>query len=71
MQEDLLSLGDLVERAIIKSMEALEERDLTASFEVVQDDELINEKRFKLEEDSIDLIATQQPLAIDLSLIHI
>ena len=66
LQEDLLSLGDLVERAIIKSMEALEERDLTASFEVVQDDELINEKRFKLEEDSIDLIATQQPLAIDL-----
>ena len=66
LQDDLLSLGDMVERAIIKSMDALEQRDLKASFEVVQDDELINERRFQLEEDSIDLIATQQPLATDL-----
>jgi phosphate transport system protein len=66
LEEDLLSLGDMVERAIIKSMDALEQRDLKASFEVVKDDDLINEKRFQLEEDSIDLIATQQPLATDL-----
>lgn len=66
LQEELLELGRMVERAIIKSMDALEQRDLTASFEVVQDDELINQQRFKLEEDSIDLIATQQPLAVDL-----
>lgn len=66
LQDDLLELGRMVERAIIKSMDALERRDLTASFEVVQEDELINQQRFKLEEDSIDLIATQQPLAVDL-----
>ena len=66
LQDDLLELGLMVERAIIKSMDALERRDLTASFEVVQEDELINQQRWKLEEDSIDLIATQQPLATDL-----
>ena len=66
LQDELLELGRMVERAIIKSMDALERRDLKASFEVVQEDELINQQRFKLEEDSIDLIATQQPLATDL-----
>ena len=66
LQDELLELGLMVEQAIIKSMDALERRDLTASFEVVQGDELINQRRFKLEEDSIDLIATQQPLAGDL-----
>ena len=66
LQNGLLELGLLVEEAIVKSMDALERRDLTASFEVVKDDEHINRLRFKLEESSIDLIATQQPLAIDL-----
>lgn len=66
LQEDLLSLGDLVERAIIKAIDVLEQRDLKGSFEVVHDDDLIDEKRYRLEEDCIDLIATQQPLATDL-----
>ena len=66
LQNGLMELGRMVERAILKSMDALERHDLTACFEVVKDDELINQLRFKLEETSIDLIATQQPLAIDL-----
>ncbi len=66
LQDDLFSLGSMVEKAIAKSMEALKSRDLQASFEVVQGDEQINQKRFQLEEECIDLIATQQPLAIDL-----
>ena len=61
LQNGLLELGQMVEGAIVKSMDALERRDLTASFEVVKDDEHINRLRFKLEESSIDLIATQQP----------
>ena len=66
LQDELLELGQMVERAIVKSMDALEQRDMSASFEVVQEDDLINRQRFKLEEECIDLIATQQPLAIDL-----
>ena len=56
----------MVERAIIKSMDALERRDLAVAYEVVAEDDLIDAKRFELEEKCIDLIATQQPLAIDL-----
>ncbi len=66
LQAELVGLGEMVERAIIKSMDALERRDLAVAYEVVGEDDLIDEKRFELEEKCIDLIATQQPLAIDL-----
>ncbi|MDA1129216.1 MAG: phosphate signaling complex protein PhoU [Chloroflexi bacterium] len=66
LQAELVGLGEMVERAIIKSMDALERRDLAVAYEVVAEDDLIDAKRFELEEKCIDLIATQQPLAIDL-----
>ncbi|MCH8989071.1 MAG: phosphate signaling complex protein PhoU [Chloroflexi bacterium] len=66
LQTELVGLGEMVESAIIKSMDALERRDLAVAYEVVGEDDLIDEKRFELEEKCIDLIATQQPLAIDL-----
>jgi phosphate transport system protein len=75
LQDDLIALGSMVENAIAKSMNALETRDLEASRRVVSDDDLIDRKRFQLEDQCIDLIATQQPLAIDLrtllSVLHI
>ncbi|HIK98708.1 MAG TPA: phosphate signaling complex protein PhoU [Dehalococcoidia bacterium] len=66
LEAELLVLGEMVEKAIIKSMDALERRDLAMAYEVVAEDDLIDEKRFELEEKCIDLIATQQPLAVDL-----
>lgn len=66
LQAELVGLGEMVERAIIKSMDALQRRDLAVAYEVVAEDDLIDAKRFELEEKCIDLIATQQPLAIDL-----
>ena len=66
LEAELMGLGEIVEKAIIKSMDALERRDLAVAYEVVAEDDLIDEKRFELEEKCIDLIATQQPLAIDL-----
>ncbi len=66
LQAELVGLGEMVEKAILKSMDALERRDLAVAYEVVAEDDVIDEKRFELEEKCIDLIATQQPLAIDL-----
>ncbi|NQW21890.1 MAG: phosphate signaling complex protein PhoU [SAR202 cluster bacterium] len=75
LQAELVVLGEMVEAAILKAMDALERRDMAMAYEVVAGDDLIDEKRFELEEKSIDLIATQQPLAIDLrtllSVLHI
>ena len=66
LQDDLLTLGDMVVKAISKSLDALKKRDLEASRQVVEEDDVIDEKRFQLEEQCLDLIATQQPIAIDL-----
>ena len=67
--DNLMALGKIVEEAIIKSMAAMKARDLEGSFEVIDEDNQVNEKRFELEEQCIDLIATQQPLAIDLRML--
>ncbi len=66
LQDDLIGLGNLVGQAINQAMDALKNRDLDASQRVVAGDDLIDQKRFELEDQCIDLIATQQPIAIDL-----
>ena len=75
LQEQLLLLGGLVEKAIVDSIEALKTRNLELSHKVVAQDDIIDKKTNEIEEKAIDLIATQQPIAIDLrtlmSVIHI
>ena len=75
LQDNLISLGGMVEKAINKALHGLKNRDLDASREVVKEDDIIDDLRFQLEEECIDLIATQQPIAIDLrtlmSVLHI
>jgi phosphate transport system protein len=66
IQDDVLAMGSMVERAISRSIEALKDRDLTKAHEVIADDRKINEKRFNIEEKCVQLIATQQPMASDL-----
>jgi phosphate transport system protein len=66
LQEELLNLGSLVEQAISRAVEALKNRDLHASRKVIEEDDVIDQTRFHLEEQCIYLMATQQPLATDL-----
>ena len=66
LQENLLVLGSMVEKAIARAMDALKRRDLEASRQVIKDDDAIDHQRFQLEEQCIELIATQQPVARDL-----
>jgi len=66
IQDELLLMGNMVEEAIISSMEALKKRDLSLAQRIIDDDVKINEKRFNIEETCIQLIATQQPMAGDL-----
>ena len=69
LEDELLTLGGMVEKAIAKSLDALKNRDLALAEEVVREDDAIDEMRFALEEKCIDLIATQQPLAGDLRIL--
>jgi phosphate transport system protein len=75
LQDDLLVLASMVEKAIDRSVESLKRRDRAASERVIHDDLAINQKRFEIEERALLLLATQQPMARDLriiaSVIHI
>ncbi|MBE7444170.1 MAG: phosphate signaling complex protein PhoU [Planctomycetia bacterium] len=66
LENEVLLMGDMVAHAIKKSVESLRKRDINTSKEIVKNDLLINKKRFDIEEQCIALIATQQPMAVDL-----
>ncbi|MBN2240715.1 MAG: phosphate signaling complex protein PhoU [Dehalococcoidales bacterium] len=66
IQNEVLLMGSMVENAIIQSVEALKERDITLANKIIKDDQKIDMKRFEIEEKCIRLIATQQPMASDL-----
>lgn len=66
IQDDILAMGSMVEKAITNSVEALKNRDLEMARQIIIDDLKINRKRFDIEEKCIQLIATQQPMASDL-----
>ena len=62
-------MGGMVEKSIARALDALTRRDLVASDQVIQEDDYIDSKRFEIEEQCIDLIATQQPMARDLRIL--
>ena len=66
IQDDVLAMGSMVEKATNRSIEALKERDIEKAREIIADDLKIDRKRFNIEEKCVQLIATQQPMASDL-----
>ncbi|MFQ6014374.1 MAG: phosphate signaling complex protein PhoU [Anaerolineae bacterium] len=69
LQEDLLAMANLVDVAVERSIQALAERDKELAQEVIETDEEINSAQRDIEERCLVLIATQQPLAVDLRVI--
>jgi len=66
VQEEVLVLGSMVEKAVVRSVDALRNRDTATARIIEVEDALINKKRFEIEEAALMLIATQQPMASDL-----
>jgi phosphate transport system protein len=75
LQDGVLTLGSMVEKAIGRAVEALKTQDTTLAQKVVDEDNTINQMRWQLEENAILLMATQAPMASDLrritAVIHI
>jgi phosphate transport system protein len=69
IQDNLLAMGSMVSKALLRSTDALKNRDLTLARQIIAEDHMVNEKRFQIEEKCIELIATQQPMASDLRII--
>jgi len=66
LKDEILLMGSMVEQSLLDSVAALKKRDVEASREIVQRDNIVNEKRFHLENEVMIIIATQQPMARDL-----
>lgn len=69
LEQDVLDMGRLVDRAIDLSVDALAKRDIHLSRRVIREDDAINQAQHDIEEHCLVLIATQQPLASDLRVI--
>ncbi|MBI5884969.1 MAG: phosphate signaling complex protein PhoU [Deltaproteobacteria bacterium] len=66
VQDELIRLSEMVGTALKDSIEALKNRDIEASRRIIKNDVFVNNRRFEIEERCIYLIATQQPMAVDL-----
>src|SRR5689334_1184462 len=66
LQDEVLVLGSMVEKATLRSVDALRARNIAAARAIEAEDTLLNRKRFEIEEAALLLIATQQPMASDL-----
>jgi phosphate transport system protein len=66
VQEDVRQMAVMAGNALQDAIEALKHRDIEKSKSIIKNDIEVNKKRFDIEEKCIQLIATQQPMAVDL-----
>ena len=66
IKADVVEMGQLVEQSVLKSVDALKRQDLETAKKVVDEDSVIDNKRFEIEDKCIQAMATQQPMAADL-----
>ncbi len=69
LNERVLKMGGMVEQAIFKSVKALTKMDPNIAQEVVKADDAIDKMELQVDDLCLELLATQQPMAIDLRFI--
>jgi phosphate transport system protein len=69
LKTEILKMGAMVEELIFKSVEALKHLNAEEARLVIADDKLIDELELKIEDKGLDLLALQQPMAVDLRFI--
>ena len=62
LYDEILVMDSMIEHATMGAVESLKKRDLDHAQQIIDNDNLINAKRFELENDIIVTIATQQPI---------
>jgi phosphate transport system protein len=69
IREEILLLGSMVEQTTLKTMDALQKRDVEAARLIFLNDDQINNHRYAIENAIVIVMATQQPYAHDLRLL--
>lgn len=66
VQSEMLSLSSMVERMIEKAILALHERSDSLAQEVIDSDNVVDQREVQLEDECLKLLALHQPVAVDL-----
>ncbi len=69
LRQEVVRMGELVEVAVDKSLDALMGPDKELAEQVIAEDDVIDEMNMNIEERSLHMLARQQPVAKDLRLI--
>src|SRR5205085_4457930 len=69
LESALREEGELAERAVARTVEALERGDVELAKSVIAEDDAIDERYLAIERHVLDLLATQSPVATDLRLL--
>ena len=69
LREDVLYMSELVLDRLRRALSALEDKDEELAWEVIEGDHEVNQMYLDLEQDCVDLLALQQPVAGDLRFI--
>ena len=69
LQDGVIEMGSMVERAVDRAMQALMDRDVAFARSVIEDDKDINAVGYHLQNACISLLAQQAPMAGDLRVI--
>ena len=69
LREKLLKMGGMAEQAVDRACRAYRDRDLTLCHRVLENESLINAAERETDGVALDLLAMQQPMAIDLRFI--
>jgi phosphate transport system protein len=66
LKHKLLYMGGLAEQAVDRAIDAYVSRDLEICRRVLEDEKVINASEREIDEIAVDLLAMQQPMAVDL-----
>lgn len=66
LENDILEMGEMAITAIRRCFDAFKDLNIEEAKKIIEDDSHINKKRWDIEEKCITIIATQQPVAVDL-----
>ena len=75
LRDDIVAMSSMIDKAIVRSVEALRSQDLQLAEDLIKADREVNRVRWSIEERALLVIATQAPMAGDLrtisAIIHI
>ena len=69
LQDTVLEMTSMVDRAIERSLNALVNRDVPLAEAVIKEDRLVNDIGYRIQNQCVELLARQSPLAGDLRLV--